>query len=248
MHGCGGIFPHHVVAQVDENQSDEFGDVENLDMAETGRGSTDAGKQRPNGDEDIAEETRASLLVREILDGRVDRAAKQENEGVGVEEGRKSPDPLPAQHSSGEAPIEALRDDNRREQDAHGGNDDDRRAQRGRDIGKAALHQQVDGSLGQRVTTQQSADDVPDLGVPLAPAEDGIDAFGERAQAEREDAQGPPQQVWRALGEIMRYDPAEKEHRKDRRQDWYVINHGVRGLNLKEVGRFYTQAAALSMK
>src|SRR5262249_21595741 len=131
MHGCGGIFPHHVVAEIDKNQSDEFGDVENLDMAETGRGSTDAGKQRSDRDEDIAEETAASPLAREILDGGIDRAAEQENEGVGVEEGRKSPDPLPAQHSSGEAPIEALRDDNRREQDAHGSNDDDRRAQCG---------------------------------------------------------------------------------------------------------------------
>src|SRR5215813_3391970 len=113
MHGCGGIFPHHVIAEVDENKPDEFGDVQNLDMAETGRGSADAGKQRSDGNQDIAEETRASLLVREILDGRVDRSAKQENEGVGVEEGRKSPDPLPAQHSSGEALIEALRDYNR---------------------------------------------------------------------------------------------------------------------------------------
>src|SRR5215468_1798712 len=116
MHRRGGIFPHHVVAEIDENESDEFGDVEDLDMAETGRGSADAGEQRPDGDKDIAKETRASLLVREILDGRVDRAAKQENEGVGVDERRKSPDPLPAEHSSSEAPIEAVRDDNRREQ------------------------------------------------------------------------------------------------------------------------------------
>src|SRR5262249_48289046 len=88
------------------------------------------------------------------------------------------------------------------------------------------------------VATQQRADDVPDLGVPLAAAEDGIDAFGERAETEREHAQGPPQQVWRALGEIMRDDPAQKEHREDRRQDWYVIDHGGRRLNLKDVGRF----------
>ncbi len=194
-------------------------------MAETGSGPANAGKQRPNGNEDVAEETGSSAVVPEIFDGRVDSTAKEKNEGVGVEEGRKAPDPLPRQHSSREALIEALRNCNRREQDTHCGNEDDRRARRGRDIGKTPFHQQVDGSLGQRVSTQQGTDDVPNLGVPLGPAENGIDAFGERAQAEREHAQGPPQQVRRSLGEIVRHDAAKKEDRKKRSEDRYVIDH-----------------------
>src|SRR5260370_42319523 len=98
MHGCGVILPHHAVAQINENKSNEFGDIQDLHVAETGSGPTDAGKQRPNGNEDVAEEAGSSAVVPEIFDGRVDGAAKEKNKGVAVEEGRKAPDPLPRQH------------------------------------------------------------------------------------------------------------------------------------------------------
>src|SRR5437667_1756 len=75
------------------------------------------------------------------------------------------------------------------------------------------------------IAAQQGADDIPDLGVPFAPAENRIDAFGERAGPEGGYAQRPPQQIWRFSGQIMRYDPAEKEHRKNRGQNGYIIDH-----------------------
>ena len=113
MQGCGVILPHHIVAEVDRRKSDEFRDVQYLHIAETGKASADARKQRANGNENVAEETGSSLVRCEILDGRVDGAAKQKNEGVEVEQGRKCPDPLPCKHSSREAMIEALRNFNR---------------------------------------------------------------------------------------------------------------------------------------
>ena len=219
------ILPHHIVAEVDESKSNEFRDIQYLDIAETGKGSADAGKKRPNGNEDVAEETVSPLILCEIPDGRVNSAAKKKNEGVEIEQGRKSPDPLPRKHSSREAVIEALRNFNRRGQYTNGGNENDRRAHHGRDIGKALFHEQVNGSLGQGVSAQQGAYDVPNLAVPFAPAEDGIDTFGERTEAEREYAQGPPQQVLRPLGEVVGYDPAKKENRKERGEDWYITDH-----------------------
>src|SRR6266436_5692971 len=109
MQGCGVILPHHIVAEVDESKSNEFRDIQYLHVAETGSGSANAWKKRTDGNEDVPEETGSSLIVREILDSRVDSAAKKKNKGVSVEEGRKTPDPLPCQHSAREALIEALR-------------------------------------------------------------------------------------------------------------------------------------------
>src|SRR5215475_9790736 len=119
MNGCGVILSHHAVAQINENKSDEFGDVQDLHVPETGSGPANTGKQRPNGNEDVAEETESSAVAPEIFDGRVNRTAKEKNKGVDVEERRKAPDPLPRQHSSREALIETLRNCNRREQDTH---------------------------------------------------------------------------------------------------------------------------------
>src|ERR1700674_91182 len=192
MQGCGVILSHHLVAEVDESKSNQFRNIQYFHVAETGEASADAGKKRTNRNEDIAEETGSSPLLPEILDGRVNSAAKKKNDGVEVEQGRKSPDPLPCKHSPREAVIEALRKFNRRGQYADSGNENERRAHHGRDIGKALVHKQVNGSLGQGVSAQQGTYDIPDLGVPFAPAENGIDTFRERAQAEREYAQGPP--------------------------------------------------------
>src|SRR5205823_12846616 len=164
-------------------------DVQLSAAAATWPGPVDARKKRTNGNENVAEGTSPSPLLGEILDGRVDSTAKKKNEGVEIEERRKCPDPLPCKYSPGEPLIVAVRKFNRGEQDTDGGNENDRRAHHGRDIGKASVHQQVNGALGQGVSAQQGADDVPDLGVPFAPAEDGIDAFRERAQAEREHAE-----------------------------------------------------------
>src|SRR5262245_45790287 len=166
MQGYGAILPHHVIAEVDENQPNELGDVQDLHITETREGSADAGKEGANGNEDIAEETGAPILC-EILNRRVNGAAKKKHEGVKVEERRKSPDPLPCEHSSGESLIVAVRNFNRREQDAYSSNENDRRAHHGRDIGKSSRHQEIDGSLGQRISAQQGADNVPDLGVPF---------------------------------------------------------------------------------
>src|SRR5713226_4516340 len=100
MQGCGAILPHHIVAEVDESKSNQFRDIQYLHVAETGEGSANAGKKRTNGNKDVAEETGSSPILREILDGRVDSTAKKKNEGVEVEEGRKSSDPLPCEHSA----------------------------------------------------------------------------------------------------------------------------------------------------
>src|ERR1700730_1454222 len=225
MQGCGVILPHHIVAEVDESKSNEFRDIQSPPIAKTGKAPANAGKKCTDGNEDVAEEAGSSPILREILDGRVDSAAKKKNEGVEVEKGRKSPDPLPCKHSSREPLIEALRNFNRRRQYTNSGNENDRRAHHGRDIGKALFHEQVNGSLGQGVSAQQGTYDVPNLAVPFAPTEDRIDTFGERAEAEREYAQGPPQQVRRPLGEVVGYDPAKKENRKERGEDWYITDH-----------------------
>src|SRR5215475_15577949 len=121
VQGRGLILPHHIITKVDESQSNEFGDIQDLHIAETGKASADAGKKRPNGNENVAEETGSSALLREILDSRVNSAAKKKNEGVEVEQGRKSPHPLPSKHSPGEAVIEAVGNFNRRGQYANSG-------------------------------------------------------------------------------------------------------------------------------
>src|SRR5262249_11554177 len=64
----GAVLPDDVVAEIDEGEPDEFGNVEYLHIAETGEGSTDARKQRADGNEDVAEEPGPSGLDREILD------------------------------------------------------------------------------------------------------------------------------------------------------------------------------------
>src|ERR1700694_5654455 len=113
MQGCGVILPHHMVAEVDESKSNQFRDVQYLHVAETGKASANAGKKCTDGNEDVAEETGSSPILRKILDGRVNSPAKKKNEGVEVEERRKTPDPLPCEHSAREALIEALRKFNR---------------------------------------------------------------------------------------------------------------------------------------
>src|SRR5205823_13713876 len=137
------ILPHHMVAVVDENESDQLRDIQHFHIAETGRGPADAGKKRADGDEDVAEEAGSSPILGEILDSRIDSSAKKKNQGVEVEGDGKIPDPWPAEHASSEALVESLRNGNRREQHTNGGNDDYRRAHHGRDIGKASVHQQV---------------------------------------------------------------------------------------------------------
>ena len=102
-----------MVAQVYESKSNEFRDIQYLHVAETGKASANAGKKCTNGNEDVAEETGSSPIRCDILDGRVNSTAKKKNEGVEVEQGRKTPDPLPCKHSPGEAVIEALRNFNR---------------------------------------------------------------------------------------------------------------------------------------
>src|SRR5215470_5001900 len=186
VHGRGVIFPHHVVAEVNERKSNEFRDIQYFNVAEAGEASADARKQRTDGNENVAEEAGPSPILREILDGRVNGTAKKENEGVEVEQGRKSPDPLPCKHSPGEALIEAHRNFNWRGQYTNSGNDDERRAHHSRDVGKALFHKQINGSLGQGVSAKQGTDDIPNLGVPLAPAENRVDAFRKRAETERE--------------------------------------------------------------
>src|SRR5262249_46095192 len=136
MQGRGLILPHHIVAEVDESKSDELRDIQDLHVAETGKASANAGKKRANGDKDVAKEAGSSSLLAEILDGRVNSAAKQENEGVCVEQGRKSSDPLPGKHSPREAEIEPFWNLNRRRQYTHGGDDNERGAHHGRDVGK----------------------------------------------------------------------------------------------------------------
>src|SRR5262252_858385 len=98
MQGRGVILAHHVVTEVDEGKPNQFGDVQDLHVAEAGKASANAGKKRADGNEDVAEEAGSSPLLRKILDGRVNGAAKQKDEGVEVEQGRKSPDPLPGKH------------------------------------------------------------------------------------------------------------------------------------------------------
>src|ERR1700722_3504171 len=108
MQGSGMILPHHVVAEVDERKSNEFRNIENLDIAEAGEASADAGEKRPDRNQNVAEEAGPALVLGEILDGRVNGAAEQKHEGIEVEERRKGPDPLPCEHAPGEAVIEAL--------------------------------------------------------------------------------------------------------------------------------------------
>src|ERR1700685_1760701 len=113
MQGCRAVLAHHVVAKVDERKSNEFRDIQDLHVAEAGEASADAGEQRANGNENVAEETGACLVLCEILDGRVDGTAEQKNKGIEVQQGGKCPDPLPGEHSPGEAVIEAFRNFNR---------------------------------------------------------------------------------------------------------------------------------------
>src|SRR5262249_61369707 len=66
------------------------------------------------------------------------------------------------------------------------------------------------------------------------------------AEAERQHAQGPPQQVRRPLGEIMRHDAAKKEDREERGENWYVTDHVRSPLNVGARMPFYTSVTAQS--
>src|SRR5262245_394208 len=122
----GAVLPHHVVAGIDEGEPNEFGDVQDLHIAEPGESSANAGEQRTDGDKNISKEPCTPLLHREVLDRRVDRSTEKENEGVEIEQRRKRPDPLPLKYSAGEAIVETLRDRDRRSKDAQGRHDNRR--------------------------------------------------------------------------------------------------------------------------
>ena len=94
---------YDVVAEIDETQTNEFGDVQYFDVIKAGKASTDAGEDRPDGNENVTEKTRPSFVVCEILDGRVHSAAKKETDGIEVEHRRKTAHPLPDEHSPREA-------------------------------------------------------------------------------------------------------------------------------------------------
>src|ERR1700758_2813952 len=87
MHGCRGILAHHMVAKVDTRKPDELRDVQGLHMAESGKSSADGGKQRANGNENVAPESVSCLIGSEIFDGRVNSTATKKGQGVGVEQG-----------------------------------------------------------------------------------------------------------------------------------------------------------------
>src|SRR5262245_3847035 len=72
----GAVLPHHVVAEIDEGEPDELGDVQYLDIAEPGEGSADAGKQGTNGNKNVSKKPGPPRLNREILDGRVHGSAE----------------------------------------------------------------------------------------------------------------------------------------------------------------------------
>src|SRR5262249_32338380 len=108
MQGCRLILPHHIVAEVDEGEPDEFRDVQDLDVAETRKASADAGKKRANGNENVAEEACSSPVLREILNGRVDSTDEKKKEGVEVEQWGKPPDPFASKYATGQWVIEAL--------------------------------------------------------------------------------------------------------------------------------------------
>jgi hypothetical protein len=166
-------------------------------MVNSARKKKNTGK-RTDDNEDVPEEPASSSLVHEISDGRVDRPAIKKNKCVGIEERRKKSDPRPCQNATCKALIEAIRNFNRREQYTNRGKGNVGRTHCCRDVGEALLHEQMNGSLGQGVSAQQGAHDIPDLGIPLAPTEDRIDAFRERAHAESEYAQRPPQEIGRS--------------------------------------------------
>src|SRR5438105_2255099 len=105
MQGCRTILPHHVVAEVDESKSNQFRDIQYFHITEPGEASANTGKNCTNGNEDVAEETGSSLILCEILNGRVDGTAKKKKEGVEVEQGRKTPHPLPRKYFPREALI-----------------------------------------------------------------------------------------------------------------------------------------------
>src|SRR5437016_4216149 len=120
-----------MVAEVYEGKSDELGDVQYLDVTETGETSADARKERTDGNEDITEEAPFALLNGEILDCRIDGPAKEKNECIEIEEWRKRPHPLPGEHSAAEARIEAWWNFDRRSENANGGYENDGGAKEG---------------------------------------------------------------------------------------------------------------------
>ena len=99
MHGGGVTLPDDMIPEVDKAQPDQLGDIQDLDVAETGEASADARKERADGDEDVAQKARSSFLHCEIPNGRVNRAAKEKYKGVEIEQWRKSPHPLPDEHA-----------------------------------------------------------------------------------------------------------------------------------------------------
>ena len=82
--------PDDMIPEVNKAQSDQLGDIQDLDVAETGEASADARKERADGDEDVAQKARSSFLHCEIPNGRVNRAAKEKYKAVEVEQWRKS--------------------------------------------------------------------------------------------------------------------------------------------------------------
>jgi len=86
------------VAGVDQRQAEQLGDVQNLDVPETGERTTDAGQQRPDGDENVAHEPVMRLLPARKANRRVDRTTDEEDQGVSVDERGKCAHPRPREH------------------------------------------------------------------------------------------------------------------------------------------------------
>src|SRR5262245_52896487 len=90
----GAVLPHHVVAGIDEGEPNEFGDVQDLHIAEPGESSANAGEQRTDGDKNICKEPCTHLLHREVMVRRVDYFIVRESTGGEIETSRECVDTM----------------------------------------------------------------------------------------------------------------------------------------------------------
>jgi hypothetical protein len=185
----------HSITSVDQAEPDQFSDVERLDVAGARHGAADAGQDRANGDQDVADVAVTQPACAAKAHRRDDGAADQEDQRVEIEEGADESNPLPFDDTARKAVHLGDRRVERRQDNEHRGDGDRTRDDHRRAVSELPAHQQVDRSLGQRITAQEGSGDVPGTKDRLVPTEDRGVGLGEGADAVGGHTNAPPEQV-----------------------------------------------------
>ena len=158
-------------------------------------GAADAGQDCAGRDERVGPHAMPRLRDQAVAERRQDGPANQEHHRVEVDEGAEQTHPCPREHPSAQ-PVrldEGVVD--RRHEHGRRRDRDVREQNRGQQVRRAPLQQQVDGALREGRSSQERPRDVPGAEDRLAPARERRRGFRERAHAVDQHAESPPEQM-----------------------------------------------------